>query len=243
MAWGVPTVCLGQSALVEPRWLKIETVRLGEGPIRYRFVHFTDVHFRGDYRWLESVVHAIQQLRPDFACFTGDLIEEAPYLNGAVEALRPLRVPLFAVPGNHDHWSRANLGILAQLCRASGGAWLPDRAILADARLRIHGVDRYPGSYVAEVGVFNLVLSHFPIHIERLRQQRCDLMLAGHSHGGQVRLPYFGPLLLPGSVGKYDLGLFETAAGRIYVNPGIGTLASCSLRFNCRPEVTLFEVS
>lgn len=66
-------------------------------------------------------------------------------------------------------------------------------------------------------------------------------MMAGHSHGGQVRLPFYGAPILPWGVGRYDLGYFETKAGPRYVNAGIGTYYF-PFRFNCRPELTLITL-
>ena len=68
-----------------------------------------------------------------------------------------------------------------------------------------------------------------------------DLVLAGHSHGGQVRLPWLGALVRPQHVGPYEMGWYSTPAGPLYVNPGIGCLGF-DVRFNCRPEVAVFEV-
>ena len=66
-------------------------------------------------------------------------------------------------------------------------------------------------------------------------------MLAGHSHGGQVRIPFYGSVIVPFLVDEYDLGLFQTKAGPLYVNAGIGWF-SCPIRFNCRPEITVVEI-
>ena len=66
-------------------------------------------------------------------------------------------------------------------------------------------------------------------------------MLAGHSHGGQVRIPFKGALWLPSYVGKYVKGLYTTGAGPLHVSPGIGTFMY-PIRFNCRPEITVIEV-
>jgi hypothetical protein len=74
-----------------------------------------------------------------------------------------------------------------------------------------------------------------------LGQLEFDLILAGHSHGGQVRLPLFGPIVEPSRIGKYDQGLFQTPAGPLYVNPGIG-YCLYNARFNCRSELTVFEL-
>ena len=87
----------------------------------------------------------------------------------------------------------------------------------------------------------NILLMHFPAWVDKFKKQHFDLMIAGHSHGGQVRLPFIGALVVPYNVDSYDLGLFQTPAGPLYVNPGIGWFYM-DVRFNCRPEVTLFEV-
>jgi predicted MPP superfamily phosphohydrolase len=87
----------------------------------------------------------------------------------------------------------------------------------------------------------NVFLMHYPAWIEKLGGRRFDLVLAGHSHGGQVRLPFYGPVFVPFGVDRYDLGLFRTSAGPLYVNPGLGWYP-VPIRFNCRPEITVFEI-
>ena len=68
-----------------------------------------------------------------------------------------------------------------------------------------------------------ILLMHFPAVADQLGNEHFDLILAGHSHGGQVRLPFAGAIVLPPGVGKYDFGLYQTRAGPLNVNPGIGT--------------------
>ena len=87
----------------------------------------------------------------------------------------------------------------------------------------------------------NILLMHYPAWVKQLDDGPFDLILAGHSHGGQVRIPFYGPLIVPHMVDEYDLGLFQTAAGPLYVNPGIGWYP-VPIRFNCRPEITVFEI-
>ena len=86
-----------------------------------------------------------------------------------------------------------------------------------------------------------ILLMHYPAWIKYQGDQRFDLVLAGHSHGGQVRIPFYGALVVPDGVDQYDLGLFQTRSGPLYVNPGIGWFPM-DVRFNCRPEVTVIEV-
>ncbi|MEI6357654.1 MAG: metallophosphoesterase, partial [Verrucomicrobiota bacterium] len=95
---------------LEPRWLKVRKVRLGTGPVRHRFAQITDIHYRGDADYLREVVAQVDALAPDFVCFTGDLIEEAGFVAPALEILGAIRAPLYGIPGNHDHWSRADFG-------------------------------------------------------------------------------------------------------------------------------------
>ena len=89
--------------------------------------------------------------------------------------------------------------------------------------------------------VFNLLLVHYPSWADVFAEQRFDLILAGHTHGGQVRLPFIGPLILPFDSGTYDLGLFQTGSGPLYVSSGVGNFYA-DVRFNCRPEIVVFEI-
>ncbi len=67
-------------------------------------------------------------------------------------------------------------------------------------------------------------------------------MLAGHSHGEQVRLPFYGPLVVPFAVDEYDWGFYQTQAGPLNVNASIGHSYEYNFRFNCRPEITVIEI-
>ena len=82
---------------------------------------------------------------------------------------------------------------------------------------------------------------HYPEMASQLHEHRFDLILAGHSHGGQVRLPFLGALIVPHGVGPYDLGYYETPGGPLYVNAGIGTYR-IPVRWNCRPEITVVTI-
>ncbi|OQY59352.1 MAG: hypothetical protein B6245_07065 [Desulfobacteraceae bacterium 4572_88] len=83
-----------------------------------------------------------------------------------------------------------------------------------------------------------ILLAHYPAFGAGVAPGNFDIILSGHSHGGQIRLPIIGALILPPEVGEYDRGLFKTDAGPLYVNPGIGTYA-IHARLFCRPEITV----
>ena len=241
-AWIVPAMGATHATGVEPRWLAVRTHRRSASP-SVRIAHFTDIHYRGDRGRLLDMVGTVNRLRPDMAVFTGDLVEEAKFFAPALEVLSGVGCPMYGIPGNHDHWARADFGMARKVFGATGGRWLQDESVMAlGGRVRVHGVDRLSGAArIAPVaGTFNLTLIHYPIWADRL-PHRSDLMLAGHSHGGQVRIPFYGALVRPHDVGPYELGWYDTPGGPLYVNPGIGCLGF-DVRFNCRPEVSVFEV-
>ena len=242
---GIPGALVGHARFIEPDWLKVRTIRLSSEARKLRFVHFTDLHYKGDRETAEAVVHRINSLSPDFVCFTGDLIEEPGDLDAAVKILAGIKSPLFAVPGNHDFWTKLPMSRFVNAFTQIGADWLLDESrSLADGKVHLVGAscrsdhDPLPAP---KVGAFNLLLMHYPAWVNNLRGSNFDLILAGHSHGGQVRIPFYGAIMLPFAVDQYDLGMFQTSAGRLYVNPGIGWFP-VPLRFNCRPEITVFEL-
>lgn len=239
----LPVAVVGDALAVEPNWLQVRRIPLGQPKPTHRLVHFTDLHHKGDRALLEAVVRRINDLKPDLVCFTGDLVEENAHVKEALDCLRELRAPLYGVPGNHDYWAHVDFDEIGKAFADTGGAWLMDRSIRTrDGRLTIHGLT-CTGAQLTEPakGTRNLLLVHYPAWVKRFSGRRFDLTLAGHSHGGQVRLPGFGPLVLPWGVDEYDWGLFQTQAGPLYVNAGIGWLF-LNVRFRCRPEITVFDV-
>lgn len=229
---------------LEPQWVKIRTIKLAGKNPTHRIVHFTDVHHKGDRAYLESVVAKINGLSPDAVCFTGDLVEKAQFLTETLEILQKIKSPLYGVPGNHDYWSHASFAEIGKAFAATGGAWLMDSQVTtADGKVHMTGVTCLrgkPAALAPKANGKNILLIHYPLQAENVAQP-FDLILAGHSHGGQVRIPFYGPLMLPYWVGKYDMGMFRVPAGPLYVNPGIGWMVT-PLRFNCRPEITVFEI-
>jgi predicted MPP superfamily phosphohydrolase len=241
----LPLMAVADSKWLEPTWVKVRRIRLGSERARHRFVHLTDIHHKGDSAYLRSIVRKTNALSPDFVCFTGDLIEEGKFLPEALEILTGIKSPMYGVPGNHDFWSKAPFDGIAKCFAASGGAWLMDEQVVtSNGKLSILGAawlsPRRP-SLKPRAGTTNIFLMHYPAWVEKLVTDKFDVILAGHSHGGQVRLPFYGPLYIPFGVGRYDLGLFQTPSGPLYVGPGLGWYP-VPIRFNCRPEITVFEI-
>jgi predicted MPP superfamily phosphohydrolase len=208
-----------------------------------KVVHFTDLHYRGDAGYLRRVVEAINAEKADFVCFTGDVVEEAQHFAPALEILKRIKAPLYGIPGNHDYWANVDFDLAREAFAAQGGRWLMDEGVeIAGGAVKFYGVTGGKQlNWDLVKGGTNLLLSHYPNWSEKISGAKFDLIMSGHSHGGQVRLPGVGALLTPSGVGKFEMGMFETAAGPMYVNPGIGYFFA-NVRFCCRPEITVFEV-
>ena len=243
-ALAAPGLICAEAKWIEPEWVKVRTIQLSKQKPRHRIVHITDIHHKGDRPYLERIARRINGLSPDAVCFTGDLIEKKEFAPEALEILEGIKAPLYGVPGNHDYWCRADFDSFRKSFARTGGAWLTDAtAPAANGKIQIAGAAcRHiePADLPPRAGVKNILLLHYPLFAEHVTQ-KFDLMLAGHSHGGQVRIPFYGALVVPYWVGRYEMGLFRLAAGPLYVNPGLGWLGT-PVRFNCRPEITVFEL-
>jgi len=240
-----PFLLTADAKWVEPTWLRVRRVRLSRTKPVHRFVHCTDIHHKGDRAYFESVVKKINSQSPEFVCFTGDLIEETKYLPEALEFIGRIKAPVYGVPGNHDFWSKAPFAEISKAFAATGGAWLMDRTVTTpDGKFSFVGATCLSSRQAPLEPVpltRSIFLMHYPAWVKKMGDAKYDLILAGHSHGGQVRLPFFGAVHLPWGVDEYDMGMFHTASGPLYVNPGIGWFP-VPIRFNCRPEITVFEV-
>ena len=139
-----PCVVVADAAWLEPQWVKIRRLRLAQGKPAHRFVHFTDLHHKGDRAHTQSVVDMINSLKPDFVCFTGDIMEEAKFLPEALEILSGVKAPMYGVPGNHDYWSRAPFDGIIKCFAATGGAWLVDeQRVIAGGKINLIGLARF----------------------------------------------------------------------------------------------------
>lgn len=262
-AWVVPVaaaIAAGYPTLVEPVWLDATHVRvsLASRPPRWpglRIGFFTDVHL-GPYshrRFIERAVDTLMAWRPDVIVFGGDMVTRADAV--PPEALKPfgrLHAPLgvWGVLGNHDHWSDPD-HVQRLIERHT-----PIRILRNEARpVTWHGVEVWiVGVDDAWVGADDperafsdvppdaprLVIVHEPDAADWLPMTPATLQLSGHSHGGQVRLPLVGPLILPYLGRKYPMGLYRVRGGWLYTSRGLGVIFP-PLRLNCRPEVTLVE--
>jgi predicted MPP superfamily phosphohydrolase len=241
-ALAVPAALGIDARFVEPTALRIRKLQLNASG-NCRFVHFTDFHHKGNVRYAAEVVRTINALKPEFVCFTGDIVEQRQFATEALGFIRQIKAPVYGCPGNHEYSSGISFRDCEAAFAATGGAWLMDRNLVLQRHdLEIVGMGIVGLKDVPELTASRrLLLMHYPRVADYLDGRRFDLILAGHSHGGQVRLPFWGALIVPRGVGRYDLGYYKTAGGPLHVNSGIGTYR-LPVRFNCPPEITLITI-
>lgn len=142
-ALALPTV-LSADARMTPR-LRVTTLPLSDRP-KCRFVHFCDFHHAGDSEYADEVVTAINRLRPDFVCFTGDLVEDRAFLGEALGFIGKISVPVYGVPGNHDYTSGAAASEFERLQR--NGRRLANESRCAPVAIRPR-VDRHGRDWIS----------------------------------------------------------------------------------------------
>ena len=108
-------------------------------------------------------------------------------------------------------------------------------------RLVLHGASSAQAPLPQASPGFDVVLCHYPVVLPAAAKQGHELVLTGHSHGGQVRLPFYGALWLPFDCGPYQQGWFESGQTRMYVSRGVGTSVA-PIRFLCSAELTLLRL-
>ncbi|OAI47057.1 hypothetical protein AYO44_10290 [Planctomycetaceae bacterium SCGC AG-212-F19] len=210
-------------------------------------LHLSDIHFCGTPE-KEFYFHIIDRCRDwnaDIVALTGDIVDSARHHRWILPVLARLqpRGPAYAVLGNHDWWyeprlTRRRLQKLGM--RVLGNGW--EQIEVRGHPLVVIGNETpwfrpAPDLRSCPPDVFRLCLSHTPDTMPWARQNRIDLMLAGHVHGGQVRLPVIGSIIVPSRFSRrYDCGVFHEPPTFLHVSRGLG--GQHPLRYNCRPEVT-----
>jgi predicted MPP superfamily phosphohydrolase len=234
---------------VEPDWLEVthHEVPLAV-PRPLVLAHLTDLHTVGLGRVERRMVAALEQERPDAIVITGDTLSQS----GSYEQCRPvlerLKAPLgvFMVPGN---WEVANpMRDLKGFFTSCGVHYLRNESVELVAGVWLVGLDDFSiglpslpaaTAHVPE-GATKIVLCHAPGFFAKTHGEFA-LALAGHTHGGQVRIPGLDPLYLPTGCGRYFAGWFEQEGARMYVSRGIG-MSGLRFRFLCRPELAIHRL-
>ncbi len=248
-----------RSALTEPYRLTIEHHQIYLRKLQqefdgFRIVQLSDIH-HSPFTSREQIKRAVEtanNLQPDIVALTGDYVsKERRYAAPCAELLGTLRARhgVYAVLGNHDHWTDAAL--ITDLFRAEGITVLVNQGMrfekkgaafwLAGVDDTMVGLEDLPLALAgARENELKLLLAHNPIILRRAARAGVDLVLSGHTHGGQVRLR---SERTPSGRPRRRLlkGLARQGETQIYITRGLGTVV-LPVRFGCPPEVSLLEL-
>ena len=218
-----------------------------------RAVHLTDLHLDRYHPRHDRIVESVRELHPDWIFITGDLLnvpEGLPHLFRFLEQLRAI-APLYMTLGNHDHYSGVSVSQFSELADRHKITLLVNQGVIVstgNGELAIIGVDD-PSLHRADLRCvppradarFTLLLAHAPNILDYVEPHHAiDLILCGHSHGGQWRVPGIPTFWLPPGCNGRVAGWHESGRHRLYVNRGIGW-SFLPFRLNCRPEIAVIE--
>jgi predicted MPP superfamily phosphohydrolase len=252
----VGLLCIVYGTFIEPYWLevtyvRIETDKLPPGSPPIRIVQISDLHCEAKMRLEDKLPSVIAARRPDLIAFTGDAINSKAGVVRFRHCLEDFSAiaPTFVVQGNSDLWYG-----LDGCIEAAGATPLTGQAVkmaVGDREFYVVGATVGDWNKVATTlvalppGALKIVLYHYPDEIPSAARLGADLMLAGHTHGGQVAVPFYGAIVTLAEHGKrYESGLYRVGRMYAYVNRGIGMEGGIvpRVRFLARPEVTVIDL-
>lgn len=256
------------SFMIEPHWVDWVThalplENLPETWQEQTLIQISDLHI-GAVRGTSYITEALRDIAtfgPAAVVITGDLVHrgDAGSMRSVAAMLQPIAetCPVIVVLGNHDYgraWRQYHLADrLAKMLRAAGVIMLRNASYVI-AGLRFVGLDDWWAERFDPSRAFadwheddpTIALTHNPDTVDqpgwgRQAMRYRSVILSGHTHGGQVVVPGYGPPLLPVRNKRYTSGWFDLEDGRrLYINRALGYLRQ--VRFNCRPEVTVFRL-
>jgi predicted MPP superfamily phosphohydrolase len=247
--------CVLYGYFIEPRWIDVHTTTLHTSRLKetgFRIVQISDLHCDRTARNEERIVRIVNGLKPDIVVATGDYLNDERGLSRLRQMLGRLEAPLgkFAVTGNFEvlRWRRADM--------LDGTGF---RVLERETAVVTQGADSIAitgmGFVLADSAIepvegfsderFDVFLFHSPDLVEDLRGRGVDLYLCGHTHGGQITVPFYGALITFSKFGKkYESGRYQVGDTTLYVHRGLGMepRPAPQIRFFARPEIAVFDL-
>lgn len=218
---------------------------------KIKIIQISDLHIQSIKSFHKSIARKINKLKPDFVCITGDAVDknENTYILNDFLNLLDKQINKVAITGNWEYWGKINLIELNEIYQKHNCDFLINENKsynIRNQKINIIGVDDYVGgnpNYEKSITDLktadkNIALIHCPAFTDKINTNNLDLILSGHTHGGQINFFGFVPFKPQGS-GSYLKGLYKNS--KMYVSKGIGT-SLLPIRFGARAEVVEIDV-
>lgn len=261
--------------LVEPDWVQVTRteIRVSRpvlGEPRFRIVHLSDLHLEGEGARERELIRLVRKQKPHLILLTGDYLNTHRSAGTLVKLLTAMEAPfgIYGVPGNWDRKFEISAlfrGVAEQRNAETPLLLKEDYKLIQHegSKLLLLGLELTPHRSLSELlkgaspDAYRIFLAHSPDAVDQVRSlppgQHVDLFLCGHTHGGQVRLPLWGAVIvLSRHHKKYEMGHYRIPPPddavqhetHMYVNRGVGMEGGIvpRVRFLCRPEVALIEL-
>jgi len=257
------------SLIAGAKWIKIRNYYVSSDKLNNtstvtRIVFITDLHEKSFGYKNQKLIEKIDQLDPDAIFIGGDTVDSYSKVGGDYIPLfeeMPKLAKTFLVLGNHEYSAKRDMEIIGY-AQSLGIRVLEDEfepLVCNSDTINVIGMTDYlsenvvtktlaerfdavPVPYYAQR--FNILLCHRPCELEEMSKRGIDLMVCGHTHGGQMRIPFVGGVFTPSSFKlfpKYDMGYFGIGKMDLIISSGLGT-SSIPLRLFCRPEITVIDL-
>ena len=258
-------IAWGNSALMVNE-IKITNDKIPQSFEGFRIAQVSDLHNAELGKDNNKLIEKLNECEPDIIVLTGDLID-SNHTNLEVAlsfARKAVKIaPCYFVTGNHEAWVGSQYEELKTSLENAGVTVLQDEAIelnYGDECIQLIGLndpdfserDSFLSESILETKLsqvnisngFTILLSHRPEHFNVYQNKNIDLVLSGHAHGGQLRLPFLGGVIAPnqGLFPKYDAGIYTENGTTMIVSRGIGN-SIIPVRINNRPEIIIIELN
>ncbi|MEB9613106.1 metallophosphoesterase [Bacillus cereus] len=256
-----------QNNLISITEVKITSSKIPSSFKGYKILQISDLHNKkfGDNQ--DVLIQKIKSIDPDIIAITGDLIDSKSYdAEVSMQLIREIvkKYPVYFVTGNHEQWSGKYNSLEKELKKYGVNVLRNEHVGIRNGKQEINllGIDdpefgtgnRDEGNIIideikkAKIEMqpdrYNVLLSHRPEFIKEYTNERLDLVLSGHAHGGQVRLPFIGGLVAPnqGVLPKYTAGLYVEQNTSMVVSRGLGN-SIIPQRILNRPEIVVVQLN
>lgn len=243
--------------------IEIEKKKIPSGFDGFTIAHVSDLH---NHPWGERLIDKIEREQPDLIAITGDLVDASKTdLDVALQFIEAASeiAPIYYVTGNHEAWledysilktrlEKADVNMMDDqaivLERGSSGIQIlgiqdPDFVARRDGWSNQSEIVRTKASEQLDPDYFSIILSHRPEHFKQYVDVGADLVLTGHAHGGQVRIPFLGGLVAPnqGFFPEYTAGVYTEECTSMIVSRGLGN-SVIPIRVNNIPELVIVRL-